>query len=97
MIPNETDPLLDFVEVGRRIRPERPVHVSTIHRWRKGVRGHRLETTLVGGRRYVRLSQLEAFIAALSGLGEPSPQQPAREREHQIGEAERELNRAGIR
>lgn len=40
------------------------VHIATIWRWvLHGVRGQRLPTILVGGRRYVLKSDLEAFLA----------------------------------
>lgn len=40
------------------------VHLATIFRWwQHGVRGRRLETFLVGGRRYVYLDSLEAFTS----------------------------------
>ena len=41
------------------------VHVSTVYRWAgSGVRGRRLPSMLIGGRRYVRISDLEVFIEA---------------------------------
>lgn len=47
-------------EVARLI----DVHVATIWRWSlNGVRGRKLKTFLVGGRRFVRASDLEAFLA----------------------------------
>jgi len=89
----ESDPLLTFIEAGRHIRPDRPVHVSTFHRWMKGIRGRCLETTLVGGRRYVRLSQLNAFIDAIpaAAAAKSSP-----DRRRAIEAAECEADRAGI-
>jgi transposase len=39
------------------------VHVTTVWRWTLyGVRGKRLRTHMVGGRRYVAVSDLEAFL-----------------------------------
>lgn len=39
------------------------VHVATIWRWAlHGVRGRRLRTYLIGGRRHIALSDLEAFV-----------------------------------
>ena len=39
------------------------VHVGTIWRWAlHGVRGRRLRTFLVGGRRYIAFADLEAFV-----------------------------------
>lgn len=43
------------------------VHVSTVWRWYSaGVRGVRLRTHLVGGRRYCTLADLEKFLAMLN-------------------------------
>lgn len=44
------------------------VHKSTCHRWHtRGVREHKLETVLIGGRRYTSLQALGRFWAAISG------------------------------
>lgn len=41
---------------------------STMHRWtHHGVRGVKLATILVGGRRYTTRDAIDQFIAALSG------------------------------
>ena len=41
------------------------VHISTVYRWAKlGVRGRQLPSVLVGGRRFVRVSDLEIFLAS---------------------------------
>jgi Protein of unknown function (DUF1580) len=46
------------------------VHVGTVWRWSlHGVRGRKLPTLLIGGRRYVLAADLEAFLA---GGGEPA-------------------------
>lgn len=48
-------------------------HVSTLHRWRlKGVRGHRLESILVGGSRFTSHQAIARFIAALNERSEPT-------------------------
>lgn len=40
-------------------------HVSTINRWwRRGIRGVRLETYLIGGKRFTTLESLSRFFAA---------------------------------
>ena len=40
---------------------------ATLHRWKlHGVRGIKLETCLVGGRRYTSEQAIERFIAALN-------------------------------
>lgn len=46
--------------------PGRPSR-ATVWRWLlRGVKGHRLESTLVGGRRFVRSSSLKAWLAAIN-------------------------------
>lgn len=79
--------------------PGRP-HLSTIHRWRlRGVRGVRLRTCLVGGRRFTRPEWLRQFIVASSEAGDQHAvprTEPARDREKAIRAAEAELDAAGI-
>jgi Protein of unknown function (DUF1580) len=49
--------------------PGKP-HPSTISRWAsRGIRGVRLETCLVGGRRYTSREALQRFIAAATFAG----------------------------
>ncbi len=73
--------------------PGRP-HVSTLARWRlRGVRGHKLQTTLVGGRRYITQQQLVDFLAAINGKPSMRPSEKA------AGEpdaADKILDRLGI-
>jgi excisionase family DNA binding protein len=41
------------------------VHVGTVHRWLySGVRGRKLKSVLVGGRRRISKSDLDAFLSA---------------------------------
>ena len=41
------------------------VHVATVWRWiQHGVRGRRLRSVMVGGRRYIEVHELEAFLAS---------------------------------
>jgi hypothetical protein len=78
--------------------PGRP-HLSTLHRWRtRGVRGVRLITERVGGRRMVAADELQRFIEAVTAAadGEPTPIRSAKQRERSIESAEHELLRAGI-
>ena len=52
----------------RLMRDGEPVPKGTFIRWvYSGVRGHRLQTELLGGKRVVRISAIEAFLAALCG------------------------------
>jgi Protein of unknown function (DUF1580) len=40
-------------------------HTSTLHRWRRlGVRGHKLETVVIGGRRFTSREALQRFAQA---------------------------------
>ena len=78
--------------------PGRP-HISTLHRWRlRGVRGAKLETRLIGGRRYTSLEALARFsdaaTAAASQKSEPTPSPQKHQRG--IQEAEELLRRDGI-
>lgn len=57
--------MFSLAEAARRL-PNRP-HVSTLWRWYlRGVRGVRLKTVVVGGRRYTTAAYLEDFVAHLS-------------------------------
>lgn len=50
---------LSLNQVARELQ----VHVATCWRWAlRGVRGRRLQTFMIGGRRYVRRSDLDAFL-----------------------------------
>lgn len=55
------DSVLSVTEVAKQLH----VHVATVHRWTKsGVRGRRLPSILVGGRRFIRVADIEAFVKA---------------------------------
>ncbi len=63
LVGNASDELLTMQQVAQELK----VHISTLHRWRlHGVRGARLDTLLIGGRRMVLRSQLQAFLTALN-------------------------------
>lgn len=49
------------------------VHISTVWRWdQSGVRGHKLPTVVVGGRRFVVRDDLMAFLAKIQTRQEPT-------------------------
>ena len=78
--------------------PGRP-NVSTVWRWiSRGVRGVKLQTFCVGGRRYVTKESLENFLAQTTAAanGQPAPTSTPRQRQKAIEAAEQELARAGI-
>lgn len=62
----DVDPLvatLTLLAVAKKL----DVHVGTVVRWTtSGVRGKTLPSFFVGGRRRVRLADLDAFLAALN-------------------------------
>jgi hypothetical protein len=81
-----------------KILPGRP-HISSLWRWhRRGVRGVRLETLVVAGRRFTSLESLERFTAATTAAadGQPMPTRTSKQREKAIAAAEAELAREGI-
>ncbi len=60
-------------ETARRLG----VHVSTVWRWiHRGIRGRRLETVRVGGRRYVLRETLESFLISGSADASETPGTP---------------------
>jgi hypothetical protein len=77
----------------------KPPHISTVWRWVKfGVRGTKLETVVVGGRRYTTREALTRFIAATtaSANGEQLPCRTPHQRQRAVEQAEAELAKAGI-
>jgi hypothetical protein len=76
--------------------PSRP-HASTAVRWaRRGVRGVKLETILIGGRRFTSHEAIGRFVSRLS---EPQPAElPASttDRERELQGAEQELDLLGF-
>ncbi len=58
-----SDERLSLNEVAKHLK----VHVATVHRWIfQGVRGKRLKSFLIGGRRYIAVSDLDDFLQAKS-------------------------------
>jgi hypothetical protein len=56
---------LSLNEVAKHLK----VHVATVHRWiLQGVRGKRLKSFLIGGRRYIAVSDLDDFLQAKSSF-----------------------------
>lgn len=97
MIDLETESLVTFAEAAKSL-PGRP-NISTLHRWRlSGCRGTKLETCLIGGRRYTSLEALSRFIQRNTEVqdGETAPTRTSRQRERAIQAAEKELDDTGI-
>lgn len=86
------DELLSLPDAAK-ILPGRP-HVATLFRWHKrGVRGVRLATVLIAGRRYTSRAALDEFVAATTAAADGSapPIRTPRKREAAIRRAERDL------
>ena len=82
MIDPATEALISWQQVAKHV-PGDP-HISTLHRWRlRGVRGKKLETLLVGGKRFTSREAIDRFIAA--GNADDAPATPtftATQRQH---------------
>lgn len=74
------------------------VNTATVWRWgTKGVRGVKLETIVIGGRRVTTQEAFERFVAATNPEATATPPAPTpHERRKAIAAAERELAKAGI-
>jgi hypothetical protein len=92
-MPISLDETLVTLAQAARMLPGRP-HISTLWRWyRRGVGGIKLETILVGGRRFTSAEALSRFTsrATAAASGEHSPIRTPRQRELEICRAEQEL------
>jgi len=82
--------LISLGEAARRLH----LHVGTLHRWANvGVRGRRLPSLLIGGRRYVKLCDLEEFLATPEA-GSPTTDVAT---ERRNGAAQEQLASYGLR
>lgn len=85
--------LLSLAEAAKKL-PGRP-HISTVHRWRqRGVRGIKLETVLIGGRRFTSDAALAEFVrsttlAAHTGSSLEMESNVSRRRQQEIERAEK--------
>jgi hypothetical protein len=89
-----TESLLPFSDATVLPGHTRNISLSTLHRWRlRGVRGVKLQSCLIGGRRYTSREALERFFHATTAAanGEPAPIRTPRQREKAIEQAEKEL------
>jgi len=77
--------------------PSRP-HIATVWRWMgRGVRGVKLETVLIGGKRFTSADAIQRFIddSTAAADGRPTPKaKRTRDRQRSIEAAERELSAA---
>ena len=65
----EREPLLTFNDAAPFLAGEmRPSYPTWWRWWRHGVRGVRLETVLVGGRRYTTAAAVQRFVVATTAI-----------------------------
>ena len=95
--------MIDFVNenpipLGEAARqaPGQP-HISTLRRWhRRGIRGVRLETCLVGGKRFTSKEALNRFIQTVTAVSQDERPEcvstASAKREKQIAQAARKLD-----
>lgn len=97
MVDFSSEKLLRIPTEAAKALPNRP-NASTLWRWyKRGVRGIRLETILIGASRYTSVQALERFIARTT-LAADGPIQhfTPKARQRAVAAAERELDLAGI-
>jgi hypothetical protein len=95
MIDINCEKLLHLVEVPKSI-PGRP-HISTVIRWwRHGVKGVRLETVVVGGRRYTSFEAVQRFISRLNNPSDESNVPLPKQRQKEIARADQRMDAEGL-
>lgn len=76
--------LLEHCVTLKEVASQLRVHISTVHRWAlRSVRGRRLKSHLIGGRRFVFLSDLNDFLhsSATTDSEVPPPDRQRRAQE----------------
>lgn len=99
MIDIQKEKVLTMAQAAHSL-PGHP-SICTLWRWRlRGVRGVKLETLAIGGRRYTSAEALERFIERTTAAADGPPSVftilTNRQREAAIRRAEKVLRRAGI-
>ena len=103
MIDVNSEQVISFAELAKRLprrRAGQPVHVGTIHRWRRpGIRGIAIEAVKIGG---VWCTSLQAYarwverLTSAAAQGEPRNQAAPSERARNEHGVERQLDDLGI-
>jgi hypothetical protein len=95
MIDIETEQLCLLAEATKCV-PGNP-HISTLIRWwKRGVKGVKLETLIVGGRRYTSVEAIQRFLAQLNEPGPDPNRSLSQRRKEDISRVEMELDAEGI-
>ncbi len=86
--------ILSFQQAAKTL-PGSP-NLSTLHRWRLvGIRGVKLETCMIGGKRYTSAEALARFSERISNAAS-SPSVTAKARQRSQKSAERKLDASGV-
>lgn len=94
MIDTSRESMLTL-NAAAQVVPGKP-HVGTLARWiRFGIRGVRLESALIGGRRFVSTEAIARFVAHLSNGAVISDQTVPTARKNQMDD--RQVDELGIR
>lgn len=90
--------LRDAAAAFSKSRPGRSIHYVTVHRWAtRGVRGVRLETTWIGGRRFTSLQAVQRFIDHRNQRdGQPPRPGILEERKQELARKNSALEEAGF-
>ncbi|MBM3965374.1 MAG: DUF1580 domain-containing protein [Planctomycetes bacterium] len=97
MIDIASETVIPIAEASKHI-PGRPSK-ATVWRWvLNGTRAGKLESFLVGGRRFTTLESIQRFAQQSTSAsdGNTPPSLTPRQREREISRAEREATEAGI-
>ena len=93
-VANET--VITLGEACRVVQPH-GVSTATMARWiQRGVRGAKLATVLIGGRRFTSREAINRFISAQNADESPTPTVSPAQRTRQAKAAQQELARAGV-
>lgn len=98
----ETEEIRTLAQAARslpKLRKNRPVAPSTLWRWaQRGIKGHRLETTKIGGTTVTSKEALQRFFDAVNGNGTNGTVEShatSRARARKQDEVESHLNKLG--
>lgn len=92
-----TEEILTLHEACKLVKPK-DASLATMHRWvTKGIRGVKLETIAVGGRKLTSKEAWFRFVAAQNAPETPVPTITPKQRRKQSEAARVELERMGVR
>jgi hypothetical protein len=94
-----TEQLLKFSEIAKllpRNRRRKKVHPSTLHRWRQGYRGVRLEALLTPSGWVTSLAAVHRFFEQLGVAGQTHTESPPAPEQADADQVERRLAEWGL-